>query len=704
MGRGAARRRPGARAACCARNGAEMDVRGRDASTAAPTGSTGCRTAASRWSTTRPASRRPGAQVEAGYALQLGMLGLMAERGGFEGVGGEPTRFEYWSLGRATTSDTGFGYVTTPILEGRKHERASRASEFLPQTRALSRRRARPLDPRQRAVHRAAQSRRAAATPTYDQLMRLDEWLGRERQATMSGRGSFRCTDSQAHAVAPERSVWLSASAGTGKTQVLSRAGAAAAAAARRQAVADPLPDLHQGRRGRDGRAGQRGARALGAADRAELASELMRSARRSARNAGARPHAVRRGARLPRRRPADRHDPRLRAVAARRLSRRGRAGPRHPRRWRTATASCCCSQVLADLLVRRRSGSGDAAAARRARRCSACGMGADEVRGVAAALRRGARGLVRARRLAARRCATAVERLLGLPADADADSLAELCADGAVRLSTRCAAASRPTRRGAPRPGRPRPRRSRWLARRPGRAAGDARCAARRAVHRKGRRAALAQQSLEKFDADYADHARARSLHCMRRVRERRALLALADPSTPALELGRALRARLGRGQAARGADRFRRPDPPRRRAARPCRHGRVDPLQARPPLRPHPRRRGAGHQRRAVADHRRADRATSSPGAGQRGDVLRTLFVVGDYKQAIFRFQGTSPENFEQRAQRVQREMRPRRTMRRAARRSTPQLLELGLDRSFRTAQPVLDFVDAAIGDRRP
>ncbi len=86
---------------------------------------------------------------------------------------------------------------------------------------------------------------------------------------------------------------------------------------------------------------------------------------------------------------------------------------------------------------------------------------------------------------------------------------------------------------------------------------------------------------------------------------------------------------------------------------------------------------------------------------GLGQREEIMRTLFVVGDYKQAIFRFQGTSPENFEHARQRVKREMfgavenardlrsnfRPR------------ELLELGLDRSFRTGQPVLDFVNRAI-----
>ena len=38
----------------------------------------------------------------------------------------------------------------------------------------------------------------------------------------MSGQGLSRCTDQQARAVEPRDSVWLSASAGTGKTQVLS--------------------------------------------------------------------------------------------------------------------------------------------------------------------------------------------------------------------------------------------------------------------------------------------------------------------------------------------------------------------------------------------------------------------------------------------------------------------------------------------------
>lgn len=93
---------------------------------------------------------------------------------------------------------------------------------------------------------------------------------------------------------------------------------------------------------------------------------------------------------------------------------------------------------------------------------------------------------------------------------------------------------------------------------------------------------------------------------------------------------------------------------------------------------------------------------------GHGQRDDRLRTIFVVGDYKQAIFGFQGTSPENF-----RLQKEIYKAEieasianagALARESRANVPiklrSLQELGLGRSFRTAQHVLDFVDAAIG----
>ena len=90
---------------------------------------------------------------------------------------------------------------------------------------------------------------------------------------------------------------------------------------------------------------------------------------------------------------------------------------------------------------------------------------------------------------------------------------------------------------------------------------------------------------------------------------------------------------------------------------------------------------------------------------GEGQHGTETRTLFVVGDYKQAIFGFQGTSPENFRKARDRVRARMADyaeawRSANPRAHPQSAPRpLRELGLGRSFRTTQPILSIVDEAI-----
>ena len=85
---------------------------------------------------------------------------------------------------------------------------------------------------------------------------------------------------------------------------------------------------------------------------------------------------------------------------------------------------------------------------------------------------------------------------------------------------------------------------------------------------------------------------------------------------------------------------------------------------------------------------------------------EIARTLFVVGDYKQAIFGFQGTSPENFETARKRVKARMggAADNAARMAGAPLVHDLVELGLERSFRTAAPVLDFVDAAIAHVGP
>lgn len=86
---------------------------------------------------------------------------------------------------------------------------------------------------------------------------------------------------------------------------------------------------------------------------------------------------------------------------------------------------------------------------------------------------------------------------------------------------------------------------------------------------------------------------------------------------------------------------------------------------------------------------------------GEGARDGKLRTIFTVGDYKQAIFRFQGTSPENFEAAKQRVKSQMDAAAGNAERIRSNYParRLQELGLDQSFRTASPVLGFVDRVI-----
>ena len=87
---------------------------------------------------------------------------------------------------------------------------------------------------------------------------------------------------------------------------------------------------------------------------------------------------------------------------------------------------------------------------------------------------------------------------------------------------------------------------------------------------------------------------------------------------------------------------------------------------------------------------------------GEGASGDKLRTIFTVGDYKQAIFGFQGTSPENYERAKIKIRKRILDARenAVEMRDRRNVPTWSELDLGRSYRTAQPVLDFINAAIG----
>ena len=118
--------------------------------------------------------------VEEGFALQLGTLGLLLAEGAYadRGIEGEPTRFEYWSLGRDAKSDTGFGYVTTPLKVGPART-GILPEDFLPETRRFL---TEALDTWiiGDAPFTARPNPDLKLYATYDQLMRLEEWLGRE--------------------------------------------------------------------------------------------------------------------------------------------------------------------------------------------------------------------------------------------------------------------------------------------------------------------------------------------------------------------------------------------------------------------------------------------------------------------------------------------------------------------------------------------
>ncbi|WP_068076411.1 double-strand break repair protein AddB [Novosphingobium lentum] len=118
-----------------------------------------------------------GAMVEKGFALQLGLIGLIAQGGGFEHVSGTPTRFEYWSLARG--KDGEFGYAQEPVLEGQKRHGLPR-DEFLDITQGYL------IDAIDRWIlgsdpFTARLNPDLAGYADYDQLMRLDEWQGRSR-------------------------------------------------------------------------------------------------------------------------------------------------------------------------------------------------------------------------------------------------------------------------------------------------------------------------------------------------------------------------------------------------------------------------------------------------------------------------------------------------------------------------------------------
>ncbi|MBN8818552.1 MAG: double-strand break repair protein AddB [Sphingomonas sp.] len=118
-------------------------------------------------------------QVRAGYSLQLGLLGLIAQEGGFSAFvekGTAVSAFEYWKLSKdARTGDFGF---KRPMTDAKGAHKRIVTDEFLPlvagffdEAAALWLTGDEPFSARPHSD--------APVFTDYDQLMRLDEWFGR---------------------------------------------------------------------------------------------------------------------------------------------------------------------------------------------------------------------------------------------------------------------------------------------------------------------------------------------------------------------------------------------------------------------------------------------------------------------------------------------------------------------------------------------
>lgn len=120
-------------------------------------------------------------EVEAGFALQLGLLGLIAAEGRFadkntgQVVKGAASAFEYWSFAK---HDEGFGKIIRPMKLSNK-EKGLEPAAFLPHHRdkllEAIRRFIRGTDP-----FTARENPDYKGYTDYDQLMRLEEWIVRQ--------------------------------------------------------------------------------------------------------------------------------------------------------------------------------------------------------------------------------------------------------------------------------------------------------------------------------------------------------------------------------------------------------------------------------------------------------------------------------------------------------------------------------------------
>jgi ATP-dependent helicase/nuclease subunit B len=106
--------------------------------------------------------------VDAGFALQLGLLGLIAEAKGFDAIDGPPQAHEYWSL---TKYRDQFGRLSSPDKdEGAEAFLAHARAHFL-EAAAKWLTGSEPFTAKLNPAY--------APWGDYDQLMRLEEWYGR---------------------------------------------------------------------------------------------------------------------------------------------------------------------------------------------------------------------------------------------------------------------------------------------------------------------------------------------------------------------------------------------------------------------------------------------------------------------------------------------------------------------------------------------
>jgi ATP-dependent helicase/nuclease subunit B len=108
--------------------------------------------------------------VDKGFALQLGLLGLIARGGGFEDVRGDPQAFEYWSLTR--NRGGGFGKCMRPDKDMGAEEFLAHAQSNFADAAGKWLTGEEPFTAKLNPAY--------APYGDYDQLMRLEEWYGRK--------------------------------------------------------------------------------------------------------------------------------------------------------------------------------------------------------------------------------------------------------------------------------------------------------------------------------------------------------------------------------------------------------------------------------------------------------------------------------------------------------------------------------------------